>query len=77
MWFCRAAGGGREDAGARRDPRGTRAPTGVRGKRKGGGGGGKKRKGLDNYSARFTVCKQLALPIRLSFMVSFGLFLVA
>lgn len=36
-----------------------------------------KRKGLDNYSLWFTVCKQLSLPIRLSFMFSFGLFLVA
>jgi len=39
--------------------------------------GGKKQKGLDKYPLRFTVRKQLSLPIRLSFMFSFGLFLVA
>ena len=42
MWFCRAAGGGREDAVMGKDPRGTRAPTVVRGKR--GGRGGKNKR---------------------------------
>lgn len=37
MWFCRVADGGKEDAVMCKDPRGTRAPTVVRGKRGGGG----------------------------------------
>lgn len=53
--------------------RGTRAPAEVRGET----GGREKGQGLDNHSLRFTVGKQLSLPIRLSFMFSFGLFLVA
>lgn len=48
-------------------------PAQVRGER----GGRQKRQGLDNHSIRVTVHKQLSLPIGLSFMLSFGLFLVA
>lgn len=70
---CGSAGrhGGSEDAVTGKDPA-------ARGHRpQGKEVGREKREGLDNYSLRFTVGKQLSLPIRLSFMVSFGLFLVA
>lgn len=63
----RAARGGR---GYGQGPRGTPWLVGREGR-------GEKREGLDSYLLQFTGCKQLSLPIRLSFMFSFGLFLVA
>lgn len=73
MWFCGVADGGREDAVMCRDPRGTRVPIVVHGRR----GRREEGKALDSYSLQSTTRKQLSLPIRFSFMFSFGLFLVA
>lgn len=69
----RVAHGGGEDVVMRRDPRRMRAPTVIRGRR----GRREEGKALDTHLLQFTVYKQLSLPIRLSFMFSFGLFLVA
>lgn len=69
----RVADGGREDVVMRRDPRRMRAPTVIHGRR----GRREEGKALDTHLLQFTVYKQLSLPIRLSFMFSFGLFLVA